>query len=77
MTTEEDRREADKYAPVLQRMVEILGALDGDEKMRFGVAFEQAKAELHIEVPPHMEVAILTAAFKVIGGGCIPGAPDA
>lgn len=73
----EDREAALKYAPVLQRMVEILGNLQTDEKMKFGEAFEQAKAELQIEVPLHMEVVILTSAFDVIANGRIRGLPDA
>lgn len=80
MRTEQEEREyqeALKYAPVLQRMVDILGALHTDEKMKFGDALKQATAELGVELPLHMEVAILTAALKVVAGGRIPGAPDA
>jgi hypothetical protein len=46
--------------------------------MTFGSAFEAAKLETGIhEVPQCIENAIITAAFKVISSGKIPGAPDA
>jgi hypothetical protein len=64
------------FAPVLQRMVEILGA-ESSERVTFGDAMTQASRELNIPVPDHMVAPLLTSAFKVIGSGRIPGAPDA
>lgn len=63
-----------KYAPVLQRAVELLGS---DEKLKFGAAIEQASTELGIPVPEDMVGPLMIAAFQVIGPGRIPGAPDA
>lgn len=65
----------DKYAPVLQRMVELLG--EKDSKMTFGDAMKRAARELHLPVPPHMEEPLFISALQVIAGGRIPGAPDA
>lgn len=67
--------QAYKYAPILGKMVDIMAAND---KITFGSAFEVAKQATGIlEVPQHIETAIMTAAFKVISSGKIPGAPDA
>jgi hypothetical protein len=66
--------ESDKYAPILERMVTLLGA---DEKLKFGEALKRASSELSIDVPEHMEGPLLISAFRVIGSGKIPGAPDA
>lgn len=68
--------DAVKYAPVLERMVEILGKGDR-EGISFGEAMLLASLELGIEVPEHMESSLLTSAFQVISGGRIPGAADA
>ncbi|MFA5202904.1 MAG: hypothetical protein WC708_00610 [Lentisphaeria bacterium] len=63
------------YAPILGKMVDIMAA---DNKMTFGSAYEAAKQATGIlKVPQHIETAIMTAAFKVISSGKIPGAPDA
>lgn len=63
------------YAPILGKMVDIIAA---DNKITFGSAFEAAKQATGIlKVPQHIENAIMTAAFKVISSGKIPGAPDA
>lgn len=67
--------EAYKYAPVLERMVALLGAKDSG--ITFGQAMAQASSELGIQIPEHMVEPLLTAAFKVIAGGRIPGVPDA
>lgn len=69
-------RDENKYAPVLERMIEILGAENG-EKVTFGTALELASKELNILVPDHMFGPLLTSAFQIIGGRRIPGAPDA
>jgi hypothetical protein len=66
--------DAKKYAPVLDRMIEILGS---SNDITFGIALNRAASELGIEVPEHMHGPLLTSAFKVIAGGRIPGAPDA
>jgi hypothetical protein len=65
-----------KYAPVLARMVELLGA-SGSQQLSFGQALVRASEELRLCVPPHMQGPILTAAFKVIASGKIPGLPEA
>jgi hypothetical protein len=65
-----------KYAPVLQRMVELMGA-PGSQQLTFGQAMSRASAELRLPVPSHMEEHLLVAAFKVISSGRIPGCPDA
>jgi|GEM_PF-2099889 hypothetical protein len=70
------KSDAMKYAPVLRRMVELLGA-EGNERLRFDEAMKRASTELKLEVPEHMVEPLLIVAFKVIGGGRIPGAPDA
>lgn len=63
------------YAPILEKMIDIMAAND---KITFKSAFETAKQITGIlEVPQHIENAIMTAAFKVISSGKIPGAPDA
>jgi hypothetical protein len=67
--------QAYKYAPILGKMVDIMAA---DDKITFGSAFEAAKQATGIlEVPQHVESGIMTAAFKIISSGKIPGAPDA
>lgn len=63
------------YAPVLQRMIEILGA--NDTGVTFGEAMDRASKEKNISVPDHMIEPIMVAAFSVIASGRIPGAPDA
>lgn len=68
--------DAVKYAPVLERMVEILGSWEG-ERVSFGQAMDQASRELGIVVPLYMEAFLLTSAFQIISGGRLPGAPDA
>jgi|HubBroStandDraft_5_1064220.scaffolds.fasta_scaffold116736_2 hypothetical protein len=62
------------YAPVLERMVELLGSSD---TMTFDSAMSQASTELAVEIPEHMRGPLLISAFKVVAGGRIPGAPDA
>ncbi len=66
--------EARKYAPVLDRMVTILGSESG---VTFGVAMARASSELGLKVPEHMVMPLMVSAFKVISTGRIPGAPDA
>lgn len=68
--------DSEKYAPVLGRMVELLGAA-GSQRLSFGQALRRASEELRLPVPPHMEAHLLTAAFKVISSGRIPGLPEA
>jgi hypothetical protein len=65
-----------KYAPVLGRMVELLGA-PGSQQLTFGQALLRASKELRITVPTYMNGALIMAAFKVIAGGKIPGLPEA
>ena len=65
-----------KYAPVLARMVELLGAA-GSQQLSFGQALVRASDELRLHVPPHMQGPLLTAAFKVLATGKIPGCPEA
>ena len=65
-----------RYAPVLQEMVEMLGA-EGDNKLTFGQALEQAQAKTGIVVPEDMHAHLLTSAFQIISSGRIPGLPDA
>lgn len=66
----------EKYAPILGRMVELLGAA-GSQQLSFGQALVRASEELRLHVPPHMQGPLLTAAFKVIASGKIPGLPEA
>jgi hypothetical protein len=68
--TEEGRR----LAPVLERMVEILGSEDSTP---MSAALLRASAELAIEVPADMEGPIYVAAYRVITSGGIPGAAEA
>lgn len=64
-----------KYGGVLERMVDLLGSTKG---LSFGDAMAQACAEAGLShVPPEVEAALLTASFKIIGSGRLPGAPDA
>lgn len=65
--------EARKYAPVLERMIDILA----EDSMTFGAAMNQASRELGIKVPTHMEAPLLTLAFNVFAGRRIPGAAEA
>ena len=62
-------------ARVLGRMVELLGS----GPCSFGGALEQAGAELGVSVRKGSkeESALLRAAFAIMAGGKIPGAPDA
>lgn len=64
----------EKYAPVLERMVELLGS---NENMTFGDALDQAASELGITVPGEVLGVLLTSVFSVITCGRIHGAPDA
>ena len=64
-------QEAKKYAPVLERMVEILGVKNS--KLSFGDAMKRAARELDIVIPEAMVPPLLTSAFKVISSGKIPG----
>lgn len=68
--------DAVKYAPVLERMVEIMGD-PKSERVTFGDAMKRAAEELGIEVPEHMHEPLLVMAFRVISSGRIPGAADA
>lgn len=68
--------EARPYAPVLERMVELLGA-KGFEKTMFGEALERASRETRIVVPEDMKGPLLMGAFEVIANGRFRGAPDA
>lgn len=65
-----------KFAPVLERMVEIMGS---SEHVRFGEALDRASTELGLVVEKGSveEEALLKGAFRVIATGRIPGAPDA
>lgn len=68
------------YAPVLERMVELL---QRDERMKFGDALERAAVErgfggvivmpgavlVRPEIPEHVRQAMLTGAFKLVTGG--------
>ena len=63
------------YAPVLERMIEILGA--NDHGVTFGAAMDRASREKGLPVPPHMVEPIMVAAFSVIANGRIPGLPEA
>ena len=74
---ESDLDRARRFSPVLERMVEIMGASGNDRGMTFGKAMERASRELQTPVPPDMEEPLLVLAFKIISGGRIPGAPDA
>jgi hypothetical protein len=68
--------ESRKYAPVLQRTVELLGK-EGAEKLTFGAALVLAASELNTVIPKHLEAPLLLSAFKIIAAQRIPGAPDA
>lgn len=71
-------QEALAYAPVLQRMVEMMGSKEAEEEgLTFSVAMARAAASLGIAVPDHMEGPLLLAAFRIITGGKFQGAPDA
>jgi hypothetical protein len=74
--TQDPCNDPEKYGPVLGRMVELLGA-PGSQQLTFGQALLRASTELQLHVPPHMHGPLLTAAFKVIAGGKIPGLPEA
>lgn len=64
------------YGGALMRMVELLGSRP--KGLTFGGAMDQAIAELGLP-PPSWEVqsALLRASLKIIGGGRLPGCPDA
>jgi len=64
------------YAPVLGRMVELLGA-PGSQQLSFGKALALASIALATPIPLHMEGPLLTAAFEIISSGKIPGLPEA
>lgn len=66
----------EKYAPVLGRMVELLGA-EGSQQLTFGKALLRASTELRIAVPTYMNGPLIMAAFKVIVNGKFPGLPEA
>lgn len=74
---ETDLDRARRFAPVLERMVEIMGAERAERGMTFGKAMALAAHQLRTPVPPDMEEPLLVSAFQVISGGRIPGAPDA
>lgn len=74
--TSDPEADSVRYAPVLRRMVEILGAAR-NESVSFDEAMRRASAELNIPVPQHMVEPLLTSAFRVIASGRIPGAADA
>jgi hypothetical protein len=59
-------------------MVELLGNA-GEQRVTFGEALAQASGELGVSVRAGSEdeSLLLRTAFQVIGGGRIPGAPDA
>lgn len=61
------------YAPVLQRTVEIVSGEDG---VTFGEAYQRALAERKMQglIPPEIERAILTAAFRVVTHKAFPPA---
>lgn len=63
-----------RCAPVLDRMVDIIGA---DSETTFGAALERASQELGITVPEHMHGPLLTLAMRIVVNKRIPGAPDA
>ena len=65
-----------KYAPVLARMVELLGQ-DDLSQVKFGEALDQAAREYHLEVPADVQMALLRAAFKILATGRLEGCPDA
>lgn len=67
--------EALEYGPVLERMVELLGQEGSRET--FGTALERAQREVGVMVPEEYQSAVITAAFKIIMHGGIPGAPEA
>jgi len=73
---ETDLERARHFAPVLERMVEILGA-KGNEHVIFADAMQRASCETKISVPLYMYEPLMRVAFQVIGSGRIPGAPDA
>jgi hypothetical protein len=66
--------EAKTYAPVLERMVEILGKKN---RLTLGEALAIASNELRIVIPRDMEGPLQSAAFGIISTGKMPGAPDA
>lgn len=68
--------DSEKYGPILGRMVELLGEA-GSQQLTFGQALVRASEELRLHVPPHMQGPLLTAAFRVIASGKIPGLPEA
>ena len=74
---DDPRGEPYRCAPVLQRMVEIMGAKGNERGVSFGAALERAQRETGITVPPEMEQHLLTTTFQIISSGRIPGAPDA
>lgn len=64
-----------RFAPVLARMVEILG---NDPTVRFGDALDRAAWECGFSaIPPHVEFALLRAAMKIAVHERIEGCPDA
>lgn len=72
-----DRARCLELAPVLERMVELLGATDGP--ITFAQALAQAAAEqgTHIEPGTEDEELLIRAAFKVMSQRGIPGAAEA
>lgn len=66
--------QARAYAPVLAKMVELLGSTPS---LRFARALDIACAELAIDPPEDIRAELLVRAFQVIGSGRIPGCPDA
>jgi hypothetical protein len=65
--------DARKYAPVLERMVDILSK----DNMTFEAALQRAARELELEIPEHVQAPLIVTAFKIFAGGRIPGLPEA
>ncbi len=70
-----DRELGHTFGPVLMRMVELLG--DRPKGLTFGSALAQACTELDLHPPRPVQVALLSAAFKIMTRGKLPGCPDA
>lgn len=66
--------QARMYAPVLAKMVELLGT---HPKLRFSRVLDVACAELQMDPPEQIRAELLVRAFTVVSTGRIPGCPDA
>jgi hypothetical protein len=65
-----------QYAPALATMVELMGA--AGSRLRFGEALTMACDRHGLAKPPEaIEAALLTASFRIIANGKIPGAAEA